>query len=66
MHTSLIIKGRGVSRKIKSNVIQSPLAGVTDKIFRKFIRRWAPDSLLFTEMINATSLKLGYLSLIHI
>ena len=60
MHTSLIIKGRGVSRKIKSNVIQSPLAGVTDKIFRKFIRRWAPDSLLFTEMINATSLKLGY------
>ena len=60
MHTSLIIKGRGVSREIKSNVIQSPLAGVTDKIFRKFIRRWAPDSLLFTEMINATSLKLGY------
>ena len=60
MNTSLIIKGRGVSREIKSNVIQSPLAGVTDKIFRKFIRRWAPDSLLFTEMINATSLKLGY------
>ena len=60
MHTSLIIKGRGVSREIKSNVIQSPLAGVTDKIFRKFIRRWAPDSLLFTEMINATSLNLGY------
>ena len=60
MHTSVIIKGRGVSREIKSNVIQSPLAGVTDKIFRKFIRRWAPDSLLFTEMINATSLKLGY------
>ena len=60
MHTSLIIKGSGVSREIKSNVIQSPLAGVTDKIFRKFIRRWAPDSLLFTEMINATSLKLGY------
>ena len=60
MHKSLIIKGGGVSRKIKSSVIQSPLAGVTDKIFRKFIRRWAPDSLLFTEMINATSLKLGY------
>ena len=60
MQTSLLIKGRGVSREIKSNVIQSPLAGVTDKIFRKFIRRWAPDSLLFTEMINATSLKLGY------
>jgi len=60
MNTSLVIKGKGVSREIKSSVIQSPLAGVTDKIFRKFIRRWAPDSLLFTEMINATSLKLGY------
>ena len=60
MHKSLIIKGGGVSRKIKSSVIQSPLAGVTDKIFRKLIRRWAPESLLFTEMINATSLKLGY------
>ena len=60
MHTSLIIKGKEVSREIKSIVIQSPLAGVTDKIFRKFIRRWAPESLLFTEMINATSLNLGY------
>ena len=60
MNTSLVIKGNGVSRVIKSNVIQSPLAGVTDKIFRKLVRRWAPDSLLFTEMINATSLKLGY------
>ena len=60
MHNSLLIKGKGLSREIKSRVIQSPLAGVTDKIFRKFIRRWAPESLLFTEMINATSLNLGY------
>ncbi len=60
MHSSLVIKGKGVSKEIKSIVIQSPLAGVTDKIFRKFIRRWAPESLLFTEMINATSLNLGY------
>ncbi len=60
MHTSLIIKGKEASREIKSIVIQSPLAGVTDKIFRKFIRRWAPESLLFTEMVNATSLNLGY------
>ncbi len=60
MHTSLVIKGKGVSREIKSRVIQSPLAGVTDRIFRKFIRRWAPHSLLFAEMINATSLNLGY------
>jgi len=60
MPNSLVIKGKGISREIKSCVIQSPLAGVTDKIFRKFIRRWAPESLLFTEMINATSLNLGY------
>ena len=60
MNTSLVIKGKGTSREIKSTVMQSPLAGVTDKIFRKFIRRWAPESLLFTEMINATSLNLGY------
>ena len=60
MQTTLIIKGKEVSREIKSIVIQSPLAGVTDKIFRKFIRRWAPESLLFTEMVNATSLNLGY------
>jgi len=60
MPNSLVIKGKGISREIKSSVIQSPLAGVTDKIFRKFIRRWAPESLLFTEMINATSLNLGY------
>ena len=38
----------------------SPLAGVTDKIFRKLVRRWAPNSLFFTEMINASSLKLGF------
>ena len=60
MHSSLLIEGKGVSREIKSSVIQSPLAGVTDKIFRKLIRKWAPESLLFTEMVNATSLNLGY------
>ena len=60
MNSTLNIEGNGISRTVKSRVIQSPLAGVTDKIFRKFIRRWAPNSLLFTEMINASSLKLGY------
>ena len=60
MNTTLKLNGNGISRIINSSVIQSPLAGVTDKIFRKFIRRWAPNSLLFTEMINATSLNLGY------
>ena len=60
MTSFLKLKGNGVTRVIESKVIQSPLAGVTDQVFRKFIRRWAPKSLLFTEMVNATSLKLGY------
>ncbi len=60
MSSVIKLKGKGLTRIIKSKVILSPLAGVTDKIFRKLVRRWAPDSLLFTEMINATSLKKGY------
>ena len=43
-------------------MLQSPLAGVSDQIFRGFIRRWAPEALLFTEMVNATSLDLGHKS----
>ena len=57
MSSNIKLKGRGVNRIIKSKVILSPLAGVTDKIFRRLVRKWAPNSLLFTEMINATSLK---------
>tara|TARA_Y100000589_G_scaffold15570_1_gene12699 strand:- start:7025 stop:8026 length:1002 start_codon:yes stop_codon:yes gene_type:complete len=60
MNSPLKIKGKGVSRIIKSRVIQSPLAGVTDHIFRRYVRRWAPNSLLFTEMVNASSLNLGF------
>ncbi len=60
MSSVITLKGRGVTKIIKSKVMLSPLAGVTDKIFRKLVRKWAPDSLLFTEMINATSLKKGY------
>ena len=60
MSSVIKLKGKGLTRIIKSKVILSPLAGVTDKVFRKLVRKWAPDSLLFTEMINATSLKKGY------
>ena len=60
MSSIIKLKGKGVTRIIKSKVMLSPLAGITDKIFRKLVRKWAPNSLLFTEMINATSLKLGY------
>ena len=60
MSTNIKIKGQGITRIIKSKVMLSPLAGVTDNIFRRLVRKWAPNSLLFTEMINATSLKKGF------
>ena len=47
-------------RQLRCRVLQSPLAGVSDRIFRSLVRRWAPDALLFTEMVNATSLELGH------
>ncbi len=60
MKSNIKLIGKGVTRIIKSKVMLSPLAGVTDKVFRKIVRKWAPDSLLFTEMINASSLKQGF------
>ena len=54
------LSGNGTGRQLHSRVLQSPLAGVTDKIFRGLVRRWSQDSLLFTEMVNATSLELGH------
>ncbi|MCT0225980.1 tRNA dihydrouridine synthase DusB [Synechococcus sp. CS-1328] len=58
--TPLTLAGRGCSRQLRCRVLQSPLAGVSDRIFRSLVRRWAPDALLFTEMVNATSLELGH------
>jgi tRNA-dihydrouridine synthase len=49
-----------VERQLTCGVLQSPLAGVSDRIFRGLVRRWAPEALLFTEMVNATSLELGH------
>ncbi|MFM7086022.1 MAG: tRNA dihydrouridine synthase [Cyanobium sp.] len=56
----LQLNGRGTARALRCRVLQSPLAGVSDRIFRGLVRRWAPDALLFTEMVNATSLELGH------
>ena len=56
----LRLAGNGTSRQLRCRVLQSPLAGVSDRIFRGLVRRWAPDALLFTEMVNATSLELGF------
>lgn len=38
---------------INSRVLQSPLSGVTDLVFRRLVRKYAPDSMLYTEMVNA-------------
>lgn len=40
-----------------SRVLQSPLSGVTDMVFRRLVRRYAPQSMLYTEMVNATGLQ---------
>ncbi len=56
----LKIQGRLLGRHLRCRALQSPLAGVSDRIFRQLVRRWAPDALLFTEMVNATSLELGH------
>ena len=56
----LQLSGNGTPRALRCRVLQSPLAGVSDRIFRGVVRRWAPDALLFTEMVNATSLELGF------
>ncbi len=42
--------------EINSRVLQSPLSGVTDIVFRRLVRRYAPDSMMYTEMVNATGL----------
>ncbi len=58
--SNLILPGNGTQRVLTSRVIQSPLAGVSDIVFRSLLRRWAPDVLLFTEMVSATGLELGH------
>lgn len=38
---------------VESRVLQSPLSGVTDLVFRRLVRRYAPKSMLYTEMVSA-------------
>lgn len=42
--------------EVNSRVLQSPLSGVTDLVFRRLVRRYAPSSMMYTEMVNATGL----------
>ncbi|BAY51489.1 nitrogen regulation protein NifR3 homolog [Thermostichus vulcanus NIES-2134] len=41
---------------VNSRVLQSPLAGVTDLVFRRLVRRYAPESMMYTEMVSASGL----------
>ncbi|MEN9205450.1 MAG: tRNA-dihydrouridine synthase, partial [Thermostichales cyanobacterium DRC_bins_46] len=47
------------SLKLNSRVFQAPLSGVTDLVFRRLVRRFAPASPVYTEMVNATGLHYG-------
>ena len=38
---------------VNSRVLQSPLSGVTDLVFRRLVRRYAPRSMMYTEMVSA-------------
>ncbi|NJL85466.1 MAG: tRNA dihydrouridine synthase DusB [Leptolyngbyaceae cyanobacterium SM1_1_3] len=42
--------------EVASRVLQSPLSGVTDLVFRRLVRRYAPDSMMYTEMVSASEL----------
>jgi tRNA-dihydrouridine synthase B len=42
--------------QVHSRVLQSPLSGVTDLVFRRLVRRYAPHSMMYTEMVHASSL----------
>lgn len=39
--------------EVNSRVLQSPLSGVTDLVFRRLVRRYAPHSMMYTEMVSA-------------
>jgi tRNA-dihydrouridine synthase B len=41
---------------VNSRVMLAPMAGVTDVVFRGIVRRWAPESLICTEMISSNGL----------
>ncbi|MBF2079928.1 MAG: tRNA dihydrouridine synthase DusB [Synechococcales cyanobacterium T60_A2020_003] len=42
--------------EVQSRVLQSPLSGVTDLVFRRLVRRYAPTSMMYTEMVSASSI----------
>ena len=62
-HSSLDNLSKNLSQPLKigsltvnSRVLQSPLSGVTDLVFRRLVRRYAPESMTYTEMVNASEI----------
>ncbi|MEA5499629.1 tRNA dihydrouridine synthase DusB [Limnoraphis robusta Tam1] len=43
--------------EVNSRVLQSPLSGVTDLVFRRLVRRYAPLSMMYTEMVHASQVR---------
>jgi len=43
--------------EVNSRVLQSPLSGVTDLVFRRLVRRYAPTSMMYTEMVHASQIR---------
>ena len=41
------------SVSVNSRVLQAPLSGVTDLVFRALVRKYAPESMMYTEMVSA-------------
>lgn len=42
--------------EFKSNIFLAPMAGITDTVFRRLIRRHSPNAVLYTEMISSEGL----------
>jgi tRNA-dihydrouridine synthase B len=56
LQTRLATPLRIGSVEVQSRVLQSPLSGVTDLVFRRLVRRYAPQSMMYTEMVSASSI----------
>lgn len=42
--------------ELKSNVVLAPMAGLTDTVYRKLIRKYTADCLLTTEMLSSEAI----------
>lgn len=56
LHAKLSTPLKIGSVEVNSRVLQSPLSGVTDLVFRRLVRRYAPKSMMYTEMVSATEI----------